>query len=133
MGQTHGMGEIIGKVVDSREGIVMHRHTHFQILSLLLGMTAASASLHADELLGDPIAGHRLAKDVCSACHVVAPGREAPSDVDAPAFPELAKDPGLTAISLRVFLQTPHERMPDLRLERDETDDVIAYVLSLDG
>ena len=122
----------MGEVVDYREATVMHRRTRISLLSFLAGMTTASASLHADELLGDPTAGHRLAEVVCSACHVVAPGQEAATDIDAPAFPDLAKDAGITAISLRVFLQTPHERMPDLRLGREETDDVIAYILSLD-
>jgi hypothetical protein len=33
--------------------------------------------------------------------------------------------------SLTVFLRTPHDRMPDLSLTREETDDLIAYILSL--
>jgi hypothetical protein len=36
-----------------------------------------------------------------------------------------------TPLSLRAFLQTPHERMPDLHLSRDEIDDLTAYILSL--
>jgi hypothetical protein len=36
-----------------------------------------------------------------------------------------------TALSLRVFLQTPHAQMPDLHLSRDEIDDLAAYILSL--
>jgi hypothetical protein len=32
---------------------------------------------------------------------------------------------------LRVFLQTPHDRMPDLHLSREEIDDLIAYILSM--
>jgi len=86
----------------------------------------------AEELLGDPIAGRRLAHDVCAACHIVEPDMVPRSDIDAPAFPDLARQPGITALSLRVFLQTPHERMPDLRLSPDETDNVIAHILSLD-
>ncbi|MGH1482739.1 MAG: c-type cytochrome [Geminicoccales bacterium] len=97
------------------------------MLMVALGTTAA-----AEELLGDPIAGRMLAHDVCATCHVVEPGLEPRSDIDAPAFPDLAKQPGITALSLRVFLQTPHERMPDLRLSPDETDNVIAHILSLD-
>ena len=98
------------------------------ILSLAILSTGAAA----EELLGDPTAGRRLAEDVCSACHIIAPGDDPTSDVDAPAFPDLANSPRVTALSLRVFLQTPHERMPDFRLTRDETDDVIAYILSLE-
>jgi mono/diheme cytochrome c family protein len=91
-----------------------------------------STSVGAEEFLGDPAAGRRLAEDVCSACHVIAPGHASTTDVEAPAFPDLANTPRVTALSLRAFLQTPHERMPDLHLDRDETDNVIAYILSLE-
>jgi mono/diheme cytochrome c family protein len=91
-----------------------------------------STGVAADELLGDPTAGRRLAENVCSACHIIAPGETSTTESDAPAFPDLANTPRVTALSLRVFLQTPHERMPDLRLDRDETDNVIAYILSLE-
>lgn len=106
----------------------------FSRLIIAAGMLAVTfgATAAAEELLGDPTAGRKLANDVCAACHVVEPGLEPRSDIDAPAFPDLAKQPGITALSLRVFLQTPHERMPDLRLSPDETDDVIAHILSLD-
>lgn len=96
-------------------------------LMMTLGTTA-----NAEELLGDPIAGRQLAHDLCAACHVVEPGLEPASNIEAPAFPDLAKQPGITALSLRVFLQTPHERMPDIRLSREDTDNVIAHILSLD-
>ncbi|MGI9498878.1 MAG: c-type cytochrome [Geminicoccaceae bacterium] len=98
----------------------------------ILGLTILSTGTAAGELLGDPMAGRRLAENVCSACHVIAPGHTSTTDVEAPTFPELANTPRVTALSLRVFLQTPHERMPDLHLDRDETDNVIAYILSLE-
>lgn len=102
------------------------------VLSITGALVVLAGPGQAEELLGDPGAGRQLAYDVCAACHRVAPGHEPASDVGAPQFPELAKEPGITALSLRVFLQTPHDRMPDLRLDRDETDDIIAYILSLD-
>jgi hypothetical protein len=36
-----------------------------------------------------------------------------------------------TPLSLRAFLLTPHARMPDLHLSRDEMDDLAAYILGL--
>ena len=99
---------------------------------LLLSLIVMSTGIGAEELLGDPAAGRRLAEDVCSACHVIAPGQTSTTDVNAPAFLDLANTPRVTALSLRVFLQTPHERMPDLHLDRDESDNVIAYILSLE-
>ncbi len=104
----------------------------FTCLIIGAGMLmVAVGTTTAEELLGDPIAGRQLAHDVCAACHIVEPGKKPASDIDAPAFPDLAKQPGITALSLRVFLQTPHERMPDLRLSPDEADNVIAHILSL--
>ena len=100
--------------------------------AVLLSLTVMSTGAMAEELLGDPAAGRKLAEDVCSACHVIAPGHTSTTDIDAPAFPDLANTPRVTALSLRVFLQTPHERMPDLHLDHNETDDVIAYILSLE-
>jgi hypothetical protein len=62
---------------------------------------------------------------------VVGPGASGLVSDAVPAFPAVARMPSTTALSLRVFLQTPHARMPNLHLSRDETDDVIAYILSL--
>ncbi len=49
----------------------------------------------------------------------------------APSFQEVADDPAVTEVSLRVFLRTPHDDMPDYMLTPSETDDVISYILSL--
>jgi hypothetical protein len=43
----------------------------------------------------------------------------------------VAARPSTTAPGLRAFLQTPHLRMPDFALTADQTDDAIAYILSL--
>ena len=42
-----------------------------------------------------------------------------------------AADKSVTVLSLRAFLQTPHARMPDLHLTREEVDDLASYILSL--
>ena len=39
----------------------------------------------------------------------------------------------LTETALRVFLQTPHTAMPDLRPTPEQTDNLIAYILGLKG
>lgn len=110
----------------------MERTSSLSIIGAGMLVVTLGTTVVAEELLGDPTAGQKLAHDVCAACHVVEPGLEPRSEIDAPAFPDLARQPGTTALSLRVFLQTPHERMPDLRLSPDETDNVIAHILSLD-
>jgi mono/diheme cytochrome c family protein len=48
-----------------------------------------------------------------------------------PGFGAVADMPSQTVLSLRIFLQTPHGNMPRYQLTTNETDDVIAYILSL--
>lgn len=108
----------------------MRRISALAIISAAAVVVVLGTNADAEELLGDPTAGRQLAHDVCAACHVIEPGEQPRSDIEAPAFPDVAKRPGITALSLRVFLQTPHDRMPDLRLSREDTDDVIAHILS---
>ena len=97
-------------------------------LLCLLPVVAGRAA--AQDLPGDPEAGARLAREVCAACHVVADDQMVDPGI-GPWFIDVAEHPATTALSLRVFLQTPHADMPDLVLSEDETDDIISYILTL--
>jgi cytochrome c len=90
-----------------------------------------ACTVTAQELPGDPAAGARLAREVCATCHLVSDDQFNDPDIGAPTFFEVVADPAITALSLRAFLQTPHETMPDLILSQDETDDIISYILTL--
>jgi cytochrome c len=87
----------------------------------------------AQGLPGDPEAGRKLAQDVCAVCHIVSEDQLHDPGAGAPTFFEVVAHPSVTALSLRVFLRTPHARMPDLMLTPDETDDIISYILTLRG
>jgi mono/diheme cytochrome c family protein len=80
---------------------------------------------------GDPAAGRALARRWCDTCHVVDEQQLRGTSTGAPTFAAIAEMKSTTAMALRVFLQTPHGRMPDLHLTRDEINDVTAYILSL--
>jgi mono/diheme cytochrome c family protein len=80
---------------------------------------------------GDSRAGRQLAETWCSNCHVIGPMQERGTSYGAPTFESIARMTSITPMALRVFLQTPHSRMPDLRLSRKEIDDIVAYILSL--
>ena len=97
----------------------------------IASLLAASSALAQD--VGDRAAGEALALSVCAECHFVAEQQVEMPDFDAPPFAAVAADPAVTDLSLRVFLQSPHERMPNIMLSQEETDDVIAYILSLRG
>ena len=78
---------------------------------------------------GDPVAGRKLADAWCATCHVVHGGTLGTA-TGAPSFASIAANREISGLALRVFLRTPHERMPDLHLSNGETDDLIAYILS---
>ena len=80
---------------------------------------------------GDVAAGRKLAETWCSSCHVVGSTTAQGTSNGVPTFVAIAEMKATTAMSLRVFLQTPHARMPDLHLSRTETDDLATYILSL--
>jgi mono/diheme cytochrome c family protein len=81
--------------------------------------------------IGDPASGHSLARRWCETCHVVDDTQERATSTGAPTFAAIAHMKSTTPMALRVFLQTPHGRMPDLHLTHGEIDDVSAYILSL--
>jgi mono/diheme cytochrome c family protein len=80
---------------------------------------------------GDVAAGRQLAETWCSSCHVVGPTTVHGTSNGVPTFVAIAGMKATTAMSLRVFLQTPHAQMPDLHLSKTEIGDLAAYILSL--
>ena len=90
-------------------------------LSLLLLANVACAF---SQEIGDPAAGRPRAEAKCLRCHGAMNNK-------APAFSAVAAMPSTTARSLNVFLRTSHPTMPNLMLTNTETEDVIAYILSL--
>ncbi len=74
--------------------------------------------------------GRLIAAQLCSQCHMVGREQNAGGFV-GPSFVGIANMPSTTGLALSVFLQSHHLRMPSLRLERDERDAVIDYILSL--
>jgi len=99
------------------------------VLGAILLTTAPQRA--AAQETGDPSEGHRLAQGWCVNCHVVDPGSRSGTSNGAPTFVAIAHMNSTTPLSLRVFLQTPHQRMPDFHLSREEIDDVISYIFSL--
>ncbi|MEP4379259.1 MAG: cytochrome c [Alphaproteobacteria bacterium] len=97
------------------------------VMFIILGLGSAQAQ----EMVGDPDAGAKFAQRVCAACHVVGGDWPANPRNPAPAFENIAREPSVTPIGLRVFLNSPHRNMPSLILSEKEVDDVIAYIMGL--
>jgi mono/diheme cytochrome c family protein len=103
-------------------------------LILALSPLALFAALPAQAQTG-PVspsaeAGLRLARTMCSSCHMVELGA-ATALADVPPFMEIARKPGQTSQRLQGFMIAPHPPMPTLQLTRQNLKDLAAYILSL--
>ncbi|WP_245928425.1 c-type cytochrome [Bosea psychrotolerans] len=106
----------------------MASHGRWGLLMLCAALLGAVPALA--QSIGDARAGREVATSLCSQCHQIDGASRDPRRVP-PGFGAVADMASQTELSLRVFLQTPHGNMPRYQLTRDETDDVIAYILSL--
>ena len=97
---------------------------------LVLAITAFVSSALAVESgnVGD---GLHFAQSVCAECHAVRDGERASPNAQAPSFTTIANAPGMRAMALKVWFQTPHPTMPNLKFSNQDSDNVIAYILSL--
>ena len=71
-------------------------------------------------------AGRKTATTLCSLCHEISGKTKV-----GPSFADIANLPSTTAISLKAFLRSNHSNMPNFIISSADTDDVIAYILSL--
>lgn len=99
------------------------------IMATAMGLVCTAAE-GRDDLPGDPVHGFQISSTWCGDCHVVEPGIE-DMLLGIPSFQIIADEPSMTETALRAFLRTPHAQMPDVMPTRRETDDIIAYILSL--
>jgi mono/diheme cytochrome c family protein len=74
--------------------------------------------------------GRQIAAKICGNCHEISPTMS-PKTAVGPRFDDIANLPSTTALSLKVFLRSSHKRMRNLTLSGADSDDVIAYILSL--
>ncbi|MEO8322087.1 MAG: cytochrome c [Bradyrhizobium sp.] len=75
-------------------------------------------------------AGHRLAESWCRDCHAIE-ATTAGTRGSPPDFVVIANRASTTALSLKVFMKTSHNRMPNLIITPDQADDITNYILSL--
>ena len=88
-------------------------------------------TIGAAQEIGDPERGRDFAASMCADCHWVGEDDIPSPNQDAPSFKSVAEMPSTTRTALVVWFQSSHPTMPNLVLNQDEGDDVIAYILSL--
>ena len=114
----------------------MLRSTRIHICLLILIALAAFLLMRVHNAGGAKLAaydasqGHRLAEAWCVPCHAVEPQMAGTFD-PAPSFEAIANRHGTTALSLKVFLKTNHQNMPNLVIAPDQADALANYILSL--
>ena len=100
------------------------------ILLLVISFICFYSGAKAVEM-GNAELGFRVAAQICAECHSIsAEGSLSPNN-NAPEFKEIANTSGMSAQALYVWLRSPHPTMPNLKLEIQNEEDVIAYILSL--
>ncbi len=93
--------------------------------------TMLAASLSHSQSFGNSTHGQVLSETWCRSCHLVSAANRPNANDGVPSFQAIARQPSTTSTGLRVFLQTPHPRMPNDVLSSSQTEDIIAYILSL--
>ncbi len=95
------------------------------------GAPKGSMPISDTQDIGDAAKGLAYARRVCATCHNVSRS-EAPSpNRQAPPFRKIANTPGMSVTALTVWSRTTHPTMPNLVIDPNDMDDLIAYMLSL--
>jgi cytochrome c553 len=89
---------------------------------LTVGQAAAAET-------GNAAAGHELAAQLCSSCHIV--GAERVGSDAAPPFRAIAKDPALKLSELHAWRGPMHPVLSNLALTAQQVADINAYLDSL--
>lgn len=104
--------------------------------SLALASACAVFSLHGFASIAcaqEPLTsgGRAVAVKICADCHAIDPGKPAIGKEGAPSFTSVANMPSTTALSLKVFLRSPHANMPSIQLSDSDLDALVDYILEM--
>ena len=104
----------------------------------MLGVTLLLGACH-QQRLADPSAmkdqtrGHAFAQASCAACHAIERDSVLSPNPQAPPFPAIVNQKGLTAETLSSWLRDAHNYPSEMQFELDSkrVDDLVAYLLTL--
>jgi mono/diheme cytochrome c family protein len=103
-----------------------------RLAALLLGLATLIMDVRptvSQSMAGDPEAGRLYAVNICSGCHSVQSETDGTGQF-APDFTAIAKRRSTTPSSLRAYLRSDHELMPNFNMHRSEINDMVAYIMS---
>jgi len=87
-------------------------------------------AVHAAQI-GSAEEGHQLARQICVECHLLGDEDGFSNNQNAPTFKQIADTPGMTGAALLASLQSWHKNMPNLIINGEDADSLVAYILSL--
>jgi mono/diheme cytochrome c family protein len=110
---------------------IWRRDVTARVIASLPALITCALPAAAQPVTGNPGAGHELAAQLCTACHIVGTERVG-SDV-APPFVVIARDPDVTLSELHAWVGPGHPILPNLALTPKQIADINAYLDSLHG
>lgn len=123
---------IVRRLLTSRAAESRRRRRVAWLAGLLVTALLAPGLVWAQSA-GDSDEGRRLATAWCGDCHQVSSRNLTTANDVVPSYQAIAAMPSTTAMSIRAFLSTPHQVMPNFSLTDTQIGDVAAYILSLRG
>lgn len=104
-----------------------------RLVAILSGLVLAGVAVEpaaAQSMRGNAEAGRLYAVNMCTGCHSVVPETDGVG-LFAPDFTRIARSPTTTRASLRAYLRSDHDLMPNFNLKPDEVENIVAYIASL--
>lgn len=110
---------------------VVWRHRRLALLPGLVLTALLASGPGQSQIYGGSAEGHRLATAWCSGCHQIGPQAQILASDAVPSFQGIAAMSSTTSMSVRTFLSTSHEVIPDFKLTDMQIGDIGNYILSL--
>lgn len=106
---------------------------HLLLLGSTLLLGACQQQLVAQSASAPQSPGHAFARASCAACHAIEPGAISSPNPQAPSFPAIVNQQGLTAETLSSWLRNAHNYPTEMEFELDSkrVDELVTYMLTL--
>ena len=101
--------------------------------TLLLGACQQQQHLVAPSASAPETRGHAFARASCATCHGIERGTISSPNPQAPPFPAIVNQQGLTADTLSSWLRDAHNYPTEMQFELDSrrVDELVEYMLTL--
>ena len=101
------------------------------VIAIVLAVGLPSPALAVE--IGNVDTGKEFSAKNCAECHAIERKNSVSPNPDAPSFSAVSAMPSTTRMSLEVWMKSTHPSMPNLILSAEDTNNVVAYILSLNN